>query len=177
MSQNGKAIGPKGLVDAAGQPLSATAEADMGDISSQMPEMQNPLNVLLARTKQQRASMIGALTGAYLTMTDLDPGDVEFVQSPKEDGSIGFRFRPKEPQDHLWVIKAQDCSTGEEKLVRIMSNGCTEEAAKAYAAQCEAAMYEHAKTQEGGERHDFSCEAIAVPLAGFAEDLPTFKEG
>lgn len=159
-------ITPDQLMGAAGDRVSLSNTVNAGNIASQLPELSNPMELLVKRAKQERASMIGALAGAYLTMTGLDPGEVEFVQAPKVDGSIGFRFRPREPQDKLWTIWAEhrdDDGTVSFEPLCFMPPGTSEQAAHAFAAE----LY----SQTAWARHPAALAVKECPLKGFIEDL------
>lgn len=151
----------KDIVDASGKPMSQRLESDLGPIAPHVPKtlQKSPMELLATKAGQERASMIGMLAGSYLTATNLDPLDVELVQAEKEDGSLGFRFRPREPQDHLWVIVAGSTPT------QILAHGTSPEAAS------QIAWEERDRLRKETENPDLVVEAVRVPLRGFGEDI------
>lgn len=165
-------ISPQDIAARAG---SANATVNMGDVSDKVqPISKDPTEVLAKRVGQQRDSMIGSLLGAYLSMTSYDPTEVELVQSVKEDGSIGFRFKPRslESPDMLWALCARHTVQDKEMfgIVQVFSPGVSEQAARAAASSIEAQLRE--QQPEG----DISVQAMQTRYVGFVEDLVSTRE-
>lgn len=137
---------------------SFTIEA--GDLASKLKDLQDPIEFLLRRTEQQRASMIGQLMGAYLEMTNLPPGEVELVQTPKEDGSISFRFKAVDPPSKVTVLMAQT-EGGNYLPIRVLAPHIKRKAVDA--------IVKHINDSEDCPL--ISYHSHTVPLRGFSDDI------
>lgn len=115
----------------------------------------DPIEIIAKTVKQQRDSMIGSLCGAYLTMTNADPSDVELIQQEKPDGSVSFRFKSREPIDYLWVIG------DDEGPICICAPHLSEEAARAKREEFKALP----------ENSGMDIWIAKVPFHGFVEDI------
>lgn len=157
-------ITPQDLQDRVG---SAQATVSMSEAKDKVPGItQDPVLILAKRMGQQRDSMIGALLGAYLSMTEYDPMEVELIQRVTDDG-MGFRFRPRDLQapEKLWVLCARHEIDGKEMfgVVQVYGPGVSEKAAQAAAQGIEAQLVESGKKA--------TVWPMLVDFRGFCEDL------
>ena len=178
-NENGEALR---LVDGAGLPIGEPINKKTMDLEVEakgvFEEMKNmpkdPIAILTSRTRQEQGSMISALMGAYLRMSEHDPCEVEMVMRETEDGSIGFRFRPRDLEQpaQLWAILAcHEEEDGKQSfgVVRILAPGVSEEAAHAVARSIQDQIFESGKKAV--------VYAERVFFAGFPEDLIGAENG
>jgi len=148
------------ISNAAGKAVSM--QASVGDIAGALPPIGDPLAVVAARAANERASMLGALTGAYLTMTGLLPTEAELVQSTKESGDLSFRFRPIAEPTMLYVLLHR--STGGDVInCKVLPPGTSREAAAMQAQQANDTLSLVHPTQ--------TVAVFEAGYEGFTEDL------
>lgn len=132
------------------------------------PLEKDPTEVMSMIASQKRAEIVGSLLAAYTKMTGLDPTEVELVQRQRENGSIGYRFRPREELPVVWVICLSTASSEgvlSTSPVRTLPGTILEEAVEEYINAIEPTVKE-----QTGEFFS-SLFAVQVPFAGFPEDL------
>lgn len=136
-------------------------EINADELKKKLGELGDPIQFLVHRTKQQRIAMVGQLMGAYLEMTNLPPGEVELVQTEREDGSISFRFKAIEPPAYLWVISKTQADNLEDMpyIFKILAPHTRYEAVEAICVEL----------NNTDEEYDY--HMAKVPFGGFPDDL------